>query len=171
MTGSATVLSDDPRLDLRMPEAARQPLRVVLDTRLRTPATARVLVKPGAALLLTASDDPDRHAILAAAGARIDRLPGGPGGLDLAAVMRHLAGLEVNELLVECGPTLSGALVSAGLVDELVLYFAPILLGDDARPLARLPGIGDLAERRQFAIMDQRLIGDDLRMTLRPAGV
>ena len=170
LTGSATVLADDPRLDLRRPDTERQPLRVVLDTQLRTPASARILKPPGEALLLTASDDPARHAALRAAGARIDRLPAGPAGLDLAAAMRHLAGLEVNELLVECGPGLAGALMTAGLVDEMVLYLAPALLGHDARPLARLPGIATLAERVQFAIADLRRIGDDLRITLRPAG-
>ena len=170
LTASATVLADDPRLDLRRPVAGRQPLRVVLDTHLRTPASARILEPPGEALLLTASDDPARHAALRAAGARIERLPGGPAGLDLAAVLRHLAGLEVNELLVECGPGLAGALMTARLVDEMVLYLAPALLGHEARPLARLPGIATLAERVRFAVADLRRIGDDLRITLRPAG-
>jgi len=170
LTGSATVLADDPRLDLRRPDVGRQPLRVVLDTRLRTPAAARILRPPGEALLLTASEDPARHAALTAAGARIDRLPAGPAGLDLDAVLRHLAGLEVNELLVECGPGLAGALMTARLVDEMVLYLAPALLGDDARPLARLPGIATLAERVRFEIADLRRVGDDLRITLRPAG-
>lgn len=168
LTGSATVLADDPRLDLRQPDSGRQPLRVVLDTQLRTPASARILQPPGEALLLTASDDPARHTALRAAGARIDRLPAGPAGLDLTAVLRHLAGLEVNELLVECGPRLAGALMTARLVDEMVLYFAPALLGHDARPLARLPGIANLAERVRFEIADLRRIGDDLRITLRP---
>lgn len=170
MTGCATVLADDPRLDLRRPDALRQPLRVVLDTQLRTPASARILKPPGEALLLTASDDPARHRVLMAAGARIDRLPAGPGGLDLAAVMRHLAGLEINELMVECGPDLAGALMTARLVDEMVLYLAPSLLGQEARPLARLPGIATLAERVRFAVADLRRIGDDLRITLHPAG-
>lgn len=168
LTGCATVLADDPRLDLRLPHAGRQPLRVILDTQLRTPTAARILKPPGAALLLTASDDPARHRALVAAGARIDRLPAGSGGLDLAAVLRHLAGLEVNELQVECGPVLAGALMTARLVDEWVLYLAPALLGHDARPLARLPGIATLAERVQFAITDLRRIGDDLRITLHP---
>jgi diaminohydroxyphosphoribosylaminopyrimidine deaminase/5-amino-6-(5-phosphoribosylamino)uracil reductase len=169
MTGSATVLADDPRLDLRAPDAGRQPLRVVLDTHLRTPATARVLAPPGQALLLTASDDAVRRGILVAAGARVDRLPAGPGGLDLAAVMRHLAGLEINELQVECGPALAGALMTAELVDELVLYLAPMLLGDDARPLARLPRIATLTEQMRFSMIGLGRIGDDLRITLRPA--
>ena len=169
LTGSATLRVDDPRLDLRLPDAKRQPLRVVLDTQLRTRASARMLAPPGEALVLTASDDAARRGSLVAAGARVERVPAGPGGLDLAAVMRHLAGIEVNELQVECGPGLAGALMTAGLVDELVLYIAPTLLGDDARPLARLPRIATLTEQMRFSMIDLRRIGDDLRITLRPA--
>jgi len=169
LTGSATVRADDPRLDLRLPGAERQPLRVVLDTQLRTLPAARVLAPPGAALLLTASADAARHAQLVSAGARVERVPAGPGGLDLEAVLRHLAGLEINELQVESGPTLAGALMAAALVDELVLYVAPTLLGADARPLAHLPPLATLSERRQFAITDLRQIGGDLRITLRRA--
>jgi len=168
MTGSATVVADDPRLDVRLPDATRQPLRIVLDTRLRTPPTARIIAPPGRLLLLTASDDDLPGAALAAAGASIARLPAGPGGLDLPAVMQHLASLEVNELQVECGATLAGALLAARLVDEFVLYVAPTLLGDGARPLARLPGIASMAERRDLSVSDLRRIGRDLRITLRP---
>jgi len=169
MTGSATVLADDPRLDVRLPGATRQPMRIVLDSGLRTPASARILAPPGMALLLTVSDDAGRHAALEAAGARIERLPAAADGLDLAAVMQHLAGLEVNELLVECGPTLAGALLAGRLVDELVLYLAPALLGADARPLARLPRIATLADRMELSVADLRRVGRDLRITLRPA--
>lgn len=169
MTGSATVRADDPRLDVRLPDATRQPLRVVLDTQLRTLPTARIIAPPGRLLLLTASDDELQCAALAAAGASIARLPAGPGGLELPAVMQHLASLEVNELQVECGATLSGALLAAQLVDELVLYMAPTLLGADAQPLARLPGIASMAERRDLVISDLRRVGRDLRITLRPA--
>lgn len=170
LTGAGTVLADDPRLDLRLPGASRQPLRVVLDTQLRTPVNARLLLPPGEALLLTASGDADRRRALAAAGARIERVPAAPGGLDLAAVMRQLAVLEVNELQAECGATLAGALLTAGLVDELVLYLAPTLLGDEARPLARLPRLAGLGERLRLAVTDLRPVGDDLRITLQRAG-
>ncbi len=167
LTGSATVRADDPRLDLRLAGAARQPLRVVLDTQLRAPATARVFAPPGEALVLTASDDRARRECLVAAGARVERLPAGAAGLDLAAVLRYLADLEINELQVESGPALAGALITAGLVDELVLYLAPTLFGDDARPLARLPRLATLVDRRRFTITDLRLIGGDARITLR----
>ena len=120
MTGIATVLADDPGLDLRLPGVARQPLRVVLDSQLRTPAHARIIAAPGPSLILTASGDVARAAALEAAGARVVRVPAGPGGLALSAVMRHLAGLEVNELQVESGPTLAASLARAQLVDELL---------------------------------------------------
>ena len=120
MTSVATVLAEDPRLDLHLPGATRQPLRVVLDSRLRTPPMARIIAPPGQLLVLTASTDSARAAALEAVGARVERVPAGPGGLDLAAMLRHLAGLEINELQVESGPTLVGALQKAMLVDELV---------------------------------------------------
>jgi diaminohydroxyphosphoribosylaminopyrimidine deaminase/5-amino-6-(5-phosphoribosylamino)uracil reductase len=169
MTGSATVRFDDPRLDVRMPEVIRQPLRVVLDTQLRTPPSARIVASPGRLLLLTASADEARKTALEAVGASVERISAGPGGLDLSAVMRRLAALEVNELQVECGSTLAGALLTARFVDELVLYLAPTLLGTDARPLAQLPGIVSMADRIDLSIADLRRVGPDLRITLRPA--
>ncbi len=169
LTGAATVRCDDPRLDVRLPEATRQPLRVVLDTQLRTSTSARIVPPPGQLLLLTASEDEARRMALEGAGAQVAILPAGPGGLDLVAAMRHLAGLEVNELQAECGSVLAGALLSARLVDELVLYIAPTLLGNDARPLASLPGIATMADRMQFSIFDLSRVGPDLRVTLRPA--
>lgn len=169
LTGIATVLADDPRLDLRLPDATRQPLRVVLDSRLRLAPTARIVAAPGSLLVLTASEDEGRREALLAAGVRVERLPAGPGGLDLDAVLRFLAGIEVNELQVEAGATLSGALLAAGLADELVVYLAPALLGHTARPLAVLPEPATLAGRLRFTIRQTRRIGDDLRLTLRPA--
>jgi len=120
MTSVATVLADDPRLDLSLPGAARQPLRVVLDTQLRIPVTARIVAPPGQLLVFTVSRDSTRVATLEAAGARVEQVPAGPDGIDLAAVMHRLAALEINELQVECGQTLAGSLMRAKLVDELV---------------------------------------------------
>lgn len=169
LTGSGTLLADDPRLDVRLPQAWRQPLRVVLDTRLRTPPGARAIAPPGRLAVFTASTDAARRAALEAAGATVECVPAGPGGLALGAVLARLAALEVNELHVECGATLAGAFLSGGLVDELMLYVAPLLLGDSARPLARLPGPASLAEARGFDVMDCRTIGTDLRVALRAA--
>jgi diaminohydroxyphosphoribosylaminopyrimidine deaminase / 5-amino-6-(5-phosphoribosylamino)uracil reductase len=169
MTGLATVVADDPRLDVRLPEAPRQPLRIVLDTRLRIPASARIVAPPGQLLVLTASEEVAQRVRLESAGARVVRVPAGPGGIDLPAVMEALATLEINELQVECGPTLATALLAARLVDELVIYMAPVLLGADAHPLTRLAGITQMAGRMEFSILDLSRVGADMRITLRPA--
>lgn len=168
LTGSGTALADDPRLDLRLPGATRQPLRVVLDRRLRLPPSARLLAPPGEALLFAGSDAGPAAAALRAAGARIEVVAQTGDGLDLAAVLARLAALEVNELLVESGPRLAGALLAAGLVDELVAYVAPVLLGPDARPFARLPLLAEMAGRLEFDWLDARRVGADLRLTLAP---
>lgn len=120
LTGAGTVLAHDPRLDVQLPGAWRQPLRVVLDTRLRMPPAARIVAPPGQLLVLTASPDQPRRAALERAGARVEWVPAGDGGLDLAAVLRRLAELEVNELQVEAGARLTRALLATGLVDEQI---------------------------------------------------
>lgn len=167
LTGVGTVLADDPRLDVRLAAGARQPLRVVLDSRLRTPPAARVLRSPGAALLFTAIDDPARRSALEMQGARIERLSHSP--LELARVLARLGELEMNEVLVEAGPTLAGAFVRAALADELLLYVAPLLLGPQARALVELPELLDLDSARRFTMRDTRVLGADLRLRLRAA--
>ncbi|GAA0714210.1 bifunctional diaminohydroxyphosphoribosylaminopyrimidine deaminase/5-amino-6-(5-phosphoribosylamino)uracil reductase RibD [Dokdonella soli] len=141
------------------------PMRVVLDRQLRTPRGAQVLNGAAPTLLL--------HARGAVAGG--DRfvqvecaaVETGAGGLDLAEVLRQLAARGMNEVQVEAGPILSGALFAAGLVDELLLYVAPVLLGDAARPLLALPSLSDMAARWQLRVVEQRQIGEDLRLLLR----
>jgi diaminohydroxyphosphoribosylaminopyrimidine deaminase/5-amino-6-(5-phosphoribosylamino)uracil reductase len=96
-------------------------------------------------------------------------LPERDGRLDLPAVLAELARREVNELHVEAGPTLCGALLAAGLADELLLYVAPVLLGDTARPLLALPPLAHMAERWRLHTLDRRTVGEDLRLRLRPA--
>jgi diaminohydroxyphosphoribosylaminopyrimidine deaminase/5-amino-6-(5-phosphoribosylamino)uracil reductase len=167
LTGVGTVLADDPRLNVRLAATERQPLRVILDSRLRTPPAARVLHSPGAALVFTAIDDPVRSGALRQQGARIERLADSP--LNLARVLAHLAELEVNEVLVEAGPTLAGAFVAAALADELLLYVAPLLLGPQARALVELPELVELDTARRFTMLETRAFGDDLRLRLRAA--
>ncbi|MDX1431714.1 MAG: bifunctional diaminohydroxyphosphoribosylaminopyrimidine deaminase/5-amino-6-(5-phosphoribosylamino)uracil reductase RibD [Gammaproteobacteria bacterium] len=169
LTGIGTLLADDPSLTVRevQPEdggPVRQPLRVVLARRLRTPADARLLGEPGATLIATEVDDPAAHRALIEAGAEILPLAGDT----LAALMQALAERAVNEVLVEAGATLAGALVEAALVDEIVLYTAPILLGDAARGLFRLPGVRRLGDAVELQIIDVRTIGKDLRITAKP---
>jgi diaminohydroxyphosphoribosylaminopyrimidine deaminase/5-amino-6-(5-phosphoribosylamino)uracil reductase len=168
MTGSGTVIADDPRLDVRLPGTERQPLRVVLDTRLRTPPGARILAPPGQALILCSVEEPARAAALRSAGAEVLAVGASGGGVDLKAALAALADRQVNELLVECGAGLAGALLAAGLVDELLLYLAPTLLGRGARPLADLEAPASMAGRLQFSIVERQDVGGDLLLRLRP---
>ena len=177
LTGIGTVLADDPRLDVRLAAEAdgerRQPLRVVLDSSLRTPPEARLLSVAGEVLIVTAvpAEDPQWEplcAALAERGARIETLPAAGGRVPLPAVLERLGELEVNELQVEAGPTLGGSLVQQGLVDELLLYVAPKLLGPAARPLLELPELPSLAAAPAFSIVEAAPVGDDLRLLLRP---
>jgi diaminohydroxyphosphoribosylaminopyrimidine deaminase/5-amino-6-(5-phosphoribosylamino)uracil reductase len=175
LTGAGTVLADDPRLDVRLPEPAagtprRQPLRVVLDGRLRTPAGARLFSTGGEVLLLTAlaSLDEARAAALSAHGARIETLPASDGRLELPAVLDRLGELEMNEVLVEAGPTLAGELVQQQLADELLLYVAPKLLGPTARALLEIPAPRELKEASALRVFDTLPVGEDLRLRLRP---
>ena len=170
LTGSATVLADDPQLTARGPEAWRQPRRCVLDSHLRTPPDAQLLQDGGSARLYCSWPGEQRRAALEAAGAEVEAVPSSAqGGVDPTAVLAALArDDEANEVLAECGPTLGGSLVQAGLVDELIVYLAPHLMGDGARPLLRLAGLETMAERLPLAISDLRVVGDAIRVMARP---
>lgn len=165
LVGSATVLADNPALTVRLPGAWRQPLRVVLDSGLRMPVDAALLAQPGSTLVLTAAPTGARWQALQARGAELRQIPAAPGGLDLDAVMAVLAGEQINDVLVEAGATLAGALLGAGLVDEMLLYLAPVLLGDRGRPLVRVPGLERFADRLALDITDIRALGPDWRIT------
>lgn len=176
LTGIDTVLADDPALTVRLTPSEwgehgrgemRQPLRVILDTRLRLPAAARVLAAPGAAQIFTAARESEQAAALRAAGATVTVLPAGPGGVDLGAVLSALGAQGINELWVEAGPRLGGALIEQGWVDELIIYLAPTLMGDAARGLFRLPRWTSLAECIALRIDDLRAVGDDWRIMAR----
>ena len=165
LTGAGTVRADDPRLDVRLSYDSwvRQPLRVVLDTMLTCPREAKVFNGDGA--LVFAAEDAPRDSLQ---GLKIERVSRAAGGLDLEAVMRRLAALEVNELLLECGPTLAGAFIAKGLVDEFVLYVAPKLLGSSAAPLLHLRLGKESQPLPAFEFCDVRRIGDDVRLILNP---
>jgi len=165
MTGIATVLADDPRLTVRLPDGEDfvPPLRVVLDERGRLPALSQVLTDGMAPTLVVHADDvvPDYDdEVRAFAVRRVD------GGLDLVAVLSQLAQRGVNELQVEAGATLGGALLKAGLVDELLLYIAPVLLGERGRPLFAGIDPATMAERIGLRLLDTRQVGPDLRLLL-----
>ena len=165
VTGVGTVLADDPRLDVR--EASRQPLRVVVDSALRTPAMARVLSPPGAALLAYVTDPEAKAVSLQAAGAMLMRVPGEDGRVDLHALLAALADRGCNDVLLESGATLAGAFAQAGLIDEYKFYMAPLLLGSSARPLLELP-FTQMAERMALRITAIDAVGDDWRISALP---
>jgi diaminohydroxyphosphoribosylaminopyrimidine deaminase/5-amino-6-(5-phosphoribosylamino)uracil reductase len=171
VTGSGTVLADDPMLTVRDPDLelrGRRPLRVVLDTGLRTPPTAQVLSFAGTTLVLTRDAAAPLAEPLREAGARVEGVRTSNGGLDLEAVLDRLGELECNEILVEAGPTLAGEFVRCGLVDEIVVYMAPVVLGDRARSLFNLPPLARMCDRCEFEWREVARIGNDLRLTLRP---
>ena len=168
LTGIGTVLADDPSLNVRLPEATRQPLRVILDAELRTPPTAQILQLPGQVLIFTAVADSAKQAPLQAAGAELVVTLRTDGDLNLDAVMAELARRECNEVHVECGSTLAGALLQAALVDELVIYMAPLLLGDKARGPFQLPELTKMQERRELEVLEMRAVGRDWRVKLKP---
>lgn len=166
LTGFGTVRDDDPRLTVREVATTRQPLPVIVDSRLETPPTARVLERP--ALIFTASRDDEKLAVLAARSAEVVVLPNPSGQVDLVALLTALGNRGCNEVLVEAGARLNGALLRSGLVDELLIYQAPVLLGDKARGMAALPEYLALAETHRLHILDRRMLGVDQRILARP---
>lgn len=177
MTGIGTVLADDPHLTARPDQAVSPsdesklnhvpPLRVILDARLRTPAHAHVLDRDAPTLIVHARDaspSDDRFE-------QVERLAveSDGGRLDIAAVLKALADREINELQVEAGSILTGALLAGGFVDEFLLYVAPVLLGDTARPMAVLPPLTAIDQGRAMTLVEQRAFGQDWRLRLMPA--
>ena len=174
LTGIGTLLADDPRLDARMEDAwvedtgrlappMRPPMRVIVDSRLRTPATARALSAPGDILIATIGAAARMRALVEV-GAEIVPLPDVGGRVSLPALMAALAGRGVNEIHTECGPTLAGALLDSDLVDEIVVYLAPALLGDAARGMFTLPGVAAMHDRIGLEITGVARLGADLRI-------
>lgn len=170
VTGIGTVRADDPALNVRLPDATRQPLRVVVDSRLDTPPGARVLAHPGECLIAAAVDDAARAQRLRQAGARVGFFPAPDARVDLRALLAGLAAEGTNEVWVEAGPRLAGAFMSARLIDELVLYFAPHVLGDSARGMFALPALTALSQKTALDIVDVRAVGADWRVRARVAG-
>jgi diaminohydroxyphosphoribosylaminopyrimidine deaminase/5-amino-6-(5-phosphoribosylamino)uracil reductase len=171
LTGIGTVLADDPALNVRRDELdtrGRQPLRAVLDSRLRMPPSARMLAVPGTTVVYCAGAA--GHQPLLDAGARVVPVKRTAGMLDAQQVLADLAAREVNEVLVEAGPALSGHLLSQQLVDELVIYQAPHIMGSQTRPMFDTPRWTRLADRLALDVVDVRRIGPDTRITARIGG-
>jgi len=167
VTGVGTVLADDPSMTVRLAGIERQPLRVVVDTHLSMPVTARMLQQPGRTLVMTCSEDEAAREALEHAGAEVIGLPFCSDTVDMQAVLDALGEMEVNEVLVETGATLSGAMLQAGLIDELVIYMAPTLMGNGARGLFHLPGLDTMAQKINLEITDMRAVGRDWKITAR----
>ena len=175
ITGADSVLIDNPSMTVRAEEAGltipvdlqRQPLRVIVDGEHRVNASANIFAQAGDILIASRTAptkpverDADSGNLTYWAGEKSDRT-------DLSGLLRHLAEQGHNEILVESGAQLAGAFVRAGLVDELIVYCAPTILGSDARPLLSLP-IGDMAAQIRWRWQDVRMVGNDLRLTMRP---
>ena len=163
LTGVGTVLHDDPQLTVRDVATPRQPLRVIVDRRAETPRTARALAG-GNALIVTAG----AHGGGFGPGVEQVALPDAEGRVDLAAMMRELARRGLNEVHVETGARLNGALLRAGLIDELVVYLAGAVLGDPARGMFDIGApLASLAERVELEFTAIDRIGDDVRLVAR----
>lgn len=165
LTGVGTVKGDDPLLTVRDVATTRQPLRVVVDSRLQTPLTARVL-GPGT-LIAAAGVDAPRSVALRAHGAEVVVLPNHEGKVELPALLQELARRGCNEVHVEAGHKLNGSLLDEGLVDELLIYMAPCILGDTAQGMFHLPPLASLNDRRNVRITDITRVGDDVRILAR----
>ena len=169
LTGIGTVLADDPELTVRHVPCARQPRRVLIDSRLDL-ATSAKLLQGTPPLIFTTGGDPAKRAALEALGAEVvtaPQDPAKPGKTDLAAIARELGARGFNEVTVETGAKLNGSLLVAGVVDEIVLYVAPAILGDTARGLFALPELARLSDAMRPRIVDVRSVGEDVRITAR----
>ena len=166
LTGIGTVLEDDPQLSVRFIETSRQPRRVIIDSRLEIPIDAKVL-RGENELIFTGSENKEKIAVLKKMGAHPIILPDEKGKMDLEKIIKILADFEINEVLIEAGSKLSGAFIKARLVDELIIYLAPHLIGTAAQSMLQLPELTDLTEKYNLKIQDLRMVGQDIRVITR----
>lgn len=178
LTGSGTTRFDDPSLNVRLKpgdfpcelseDEVPQPLRVVLDSNLRMSTDARMLALPGKTVILCTRYDPSRAGKLERAGGQVIEIQDTDGRIFLRDALVYLGDRDVNEVLIEAGPTVAGQALKEGVIDEIVIYVAPHLMGDDARGLFHLPWIRKMEDRIPLEIREMRQIGDDLRITAVP---
>jgi len=168
LTSINTVIADNPRLNVRLDTEVLQPIRVVLDTHLRMPLTATMVSLTGRCMILTCSTDKQKRCDLEAAGFEVFILAAKQGRLDLNAVFLLLAKQQINEVLVEAGAELNGALLAMELVDEWIIYLAPVILGNQGRALFNLPSLQRMADKKQLFLQQTRQIGNDLRLIFSP---
>ena len=170
LTGIGTVLADDPSLNVRSSKEARQPTRIIVDSHWRTPVNARLLSLPGKVLIAGLKENPVPDALLKSTAECIG-LPSSKGRVDMKVVLNELAERGFNEVQVEAGATLCGTLIEQCLVDELLIYQAPIILGGAARSPFALPVLDNMDDRVHLEWVDSRRIGKDLRLRFKPSGV
>ena len=163
MTGICTVLMDDPQMTVRDYDIGRQPLRVVVDSSLRISPHALIL-KDGNALIAYASDPENKLSALQSTGAELLKLPDAEGRVCLASLLEALAQREINELMVEAGQSLNGALLTQQLIDELLLYYAPVLMGSEAKSMFAMSALTEMSQRTQIEVFDVRQIDEDIRL-------
>ncbi|MDO9240809.1 MAG: bifunctional diaminohydroxyphosphoribosylaminopyrimidine deaminase/5-amino-6-(5-phosphoribosylamino)uracil reductase RibD [Methylicorpusculum sp.] len=166
MTGINTVLADDPQLNARIDKSLVQPLRVILDSRLRMPVNVNMLKQPGRTLVLTCCDDDKKARLLEQAGCEVVKIGQRGAVVDISAALKFLGGLQINELLIVAGAILNGALLNENCVDEWIVYQAMCVLGDKGRGLFSLPELTGMAGRKQLKLIDARPVGPDLRLSL-----
>ena len=166
LTGIGTVLADNPSLNVRLENNRNlhQSLRVILDSELQIPIESKVLLNANEALIFTQVSDSEKRKALEELGVDVVQVESTEQGLDLNQILEHLAQREINEVMVEAGESLAGSFMAAGLVDELVLYMAPVLMGNQARGLFNLPLVEKMSQKIPLTIQDIRQFGDDIRI-------
>jgi len=166
LTGIGTVLEDNPRLNVREVETPRQPLKVIIDSRLQTPVDARIL-DDGKVLIACAVEDAAARERLEARGCEVILLPNAAGKVELLDLLRELGRRRLNEVHVEAGFKLNGSLLREGCVDELLLYLAPCVIGDSAQGMFNLPTLAHLDQRKKLKLHKVSQVGPDLRLLAR----
>ena len=165
LTGINTVLADDPGLNVRLDEAVTQPIRVILDSQLQMPTSAKMLGLSGQTWVLTSSMDGQKIISLEKSGCLVFQINSKNACLDLEAVMVFFGQQQINTVLVEAGATLNGSLLNENLVDEWLVYMAPCVLGDQGRGLFHLPAMQKMKDKKQLNMTSVRQVGPDLRLT------
>lgn len=166
LTGIGTVLEDDPQLNVREVQTSRQPLKVIVDSRLQTPPDARILSE-GKVLIACAVEDAEARARLEAKGCEVITLPNSSGKVELMDLMRELGKRKLNEIHVESGFKLNGSLIREGCVDELLIYFAASIIGEGGQGMFNLPVLADLDQRKKLKLHKVSQVGEDLRLIAR----
>ena len=167
LTGIGTVLRDNPRMTARLPEVIRQPLRVILDTRLSTPLDAMILQQPGDVLIITSPGEVADGELFQQPNVEVIACVTNGGVIDLNQVVNELGKRQMNNVMLEAGSRLSGQMLQQGLVDELQIYLSPDVLGSSARGMFNIPNIQSMADKFQFEFHDVRKVGRDMRLTMR----